>query len=190
MQLINWSGALFGPGSEWFWAFAQFVVVVVSLVGIYYQLRLARSANAFEQLSRLQEQWESERMLRHRLATYLALRDGGSRSNVPPNAAYFIADFWESLGALTRAGHVDPRLVKETYGLTCRSWWWILGPLIDAERVASGDPTVYAHFEWVADRMYQLGYTVPIDQAFIDRGIEERIASTQASIKDLETMRR
>jgi hypothetical protein len=27
MELVNWDGAIFGPGSEWFWAMAQFVVV-------------------------------------------------------------------------------------------------------------------------------------------------------------------
>ena len=39
-MLINTNGlAIFGPGSEWFWSMAQFVVVVVTLVGIYRQLR-------------------------------------------------------------------------------------------------------------------------------------------------------
>jgi len=57
----------FGPGSEWFWSMAQFVVVAVTLIGIYYQFRLQRAANAFEQLKRIGEQWESEQMLVQRV---------------------------------------------------------------------------------------------------------------------------
>jgi hypothetical protein len=40
VSLINTNGlVLIGPGSEWFWSALQFVVVVVSLVGIYNQLQ-------------------------------------------------------------------------------------------------------------------------------------------------------
>ena len=45
-MLINTNGlAFFGPGSEWLWSMLQFVVVAVTLVGIYYQLRSSQSAN-------------------------------------------------------------------------------------------------------------------------------------------------
>ena len=51
MSVLNTEGlSLFGPGSEWFWSMLQFVVVAVTLLGIYSQLRLGRSANAFAQL--------------------------------------------------------------------------------------------------------------------------------------------
>ena len=44
MNLVNTDGlVLFGPSSEWFWSMAQ-LVVAVTLVGIYSQLRIARSA--------------------------------------------------------------------------------------------------------------------------------------------------
>jgi hypothetical protein len=66
---------LFGPGSEWFWSMLQFVVVAITLVGIYVQLRQARAASAFNQAGALQEQWEAERMVRRRLAIAVALRD-------------------------------------------------------------------------------------------------------------------
>jgi len=51
---------IFGPGSEWFWSMAQFVLVAVTLIGIYYQLRIARNANAFEQMSRIADEGASE----------------------------------------------------------------------------------------------------------------------------------
>ena len=43
MQFINWSGALIGPGSEWFWSMLQFVIVAGTLIGLYRQLRLQSS---------------------------------------------------------------------------------------------------------------------------------------------------
>lgn len=51
MTLINWSGAIFGAGSEWFWSMLQFVVVAITLAGIYFQLRQHRAANAFAQVA-------------------------------------------------------------------------------------------------------------------------------------------
>ena len=43
MQLVNWSGALIGPGSEWFWTMLQFVVVAGTLIAYTRQLRLSRA---------------------------------------------------------------------------------------------------------------------------------------------------
>ena len=41
MKLINTDGMSFiGPGSEWFWTMLQVLVVAVSLLGLYRQLRL------------------------------------------------------------------------------------------------------------------------------------------------------
>ena len=83
MTLINTEGmALIGPGSEWFWTALSGVVLALTFLAIYRQLRLQRSANAFEQLNGLVDAWESERMLRQRLTAYLALRDGGALSEI------------------------------------------------------------------------------------------------------------
>ena len=67
MQLINWSGAIFGPGSEWLWSFAQFVVVAVTLVAIYRQLRLQAREGAIEQVTEFRREAYSEQMLQYGL---------------------------------------------------------------------------------------------------------------------------
>jgi len=46
----------------------QFIVVAVTLVGIYYQLRSSQSANAFTQLGALVDEWQGERLIRKRMA--------------------------------------------------------------------------------------------------------------------------
>src|SRR6476646_11829595 len=101
---------LIGPGSEWFWSMLQFVVVAVTLVGIYYQLRSSQSANAFTQLGALVEEWNGERLVRKRRAVYLALRDGAAPADVPEAPAEAIANYWEKVGSLVRGGHIAPSL--------------------------------------------------------------------------------
>ena len=41
------------------WSMLQFIVVAVTVVGIYYQLRSSQSANAFTQLGALVDEWTS-----------------------------------------------------------------------------------------------------------------------------------
>jgi len=77
---IAWSGGppvlintnvltLFGAGSDWFWSMCQLIVVAVSVIGLYRQLRLQSSAGASEQATALASDWNSELLHRSRLAT-------------------------------------------------------------------------------------------------------------------------
>jgi hypothetical protein len=50
VQLLNWSGALIGPGFEWFWTTLQLVVVAATLIGLHRQLRLPSRKQAIELL--------------------------------------------------------------------------------------------------------------------------------------------
>ena len=59
---------LMGPGSEWFWSMLQFVIVAASLLGIYYQFRLQRAANAFAQIDAFEHEWYSEALARKRVS--------------------------------------------------------------------------------------------------------------------------
>jgi hypothetical protein len=73
VKLINVDGlSLLGPGSERLWSMLQLVVVAVSLIGLYRQLRLQSSAGAIEQATALARDWNSELLHRSRLAALLA----------------------------------------------------------------------------------------------------------------------
>lgn len=102
-----------GPGSEWFWSMAQFVVVVVTLLGIYYQYRQQRSANAVEHWNRILAEWSSEPRLRIRLKAARAIKAG-----LPPPliAMQEIGNFWESVGSFVRRGHIDAHIVLASTG--------------------------------------------------------------------------
>ena len=65
---------LFGQGSEWFWSFAQFVVVAITAVAVFRQLSAQRSSNLVEHATQWDHEWEGMAMIRAKLALLLALR--------------------------------------------------------------------------------------------------------------------
>lgn len=138
---------LIGPGSEWFWSMAQFAVVAITLLGIYYQFRLQRAATTFEQLNRLQEEWGGERMTRAKMEAAGAIKTG---ELVPLAPAALIGNFCEGVASLIRHGHVNARIVYETMGPSIITWWVLLEDTVKDLRERENDPTGNAHFEWLA----------------------------------------
>lgn len=194
MNIVNLDGmALIGPGSEWFWSMAQFVLVAVTLIGIYYQLRLARSANAFEQMSTIVEEWESERMTRHTLEVYLALREGVDRVNIPEGAATSITNYLETVAALIRAGHIDRKLVYEFLGSRYRWWWALLAPNIRRAREEADDPAVGEHFEWLVGVMAGMDRKTGVGAEYTDEHVANtlgrRIQNAQERMRAAEELR-
>jgi hypothetical protein len=190
VQLINTEGlALFGPGSEWFWSMLQFVVVAVTLVGIYFQLRIAQSANAFAQLSALVDEWQSERLIRKRIAVLTAIRDGAESADLPESPAGAVANYWEKVGALARAGHLSVTLVADGLGGADR-WWGILGPWVSKVRTEDGNPDLWEHFEWLAATLVRLHPALAFDREAFQRNVGDYVALNEADLLDLEAMRR
>ena len=190
MGLVNTNGlVLIGPGSEWFWSMLQFVIVAVTLVGIYYQLRISRSANAFAQLGALVDEWQGEWLVRKRIGVLVAIRDGTAHADVPDSPAAAIANFWEKVGALVRAGHLDQSLVSEGF-VGAQDWWGILAPWVLKVRTADANPSFWEHFEWLAGTMVRLHPEATFDQQSFDLGLEQRITANEVDLRDLEAMRR
>jgi hypothetical protein len=117
VKLINTDGMAFiGPCSEWFWTAVSGIVLAVTFLAIYRQLRLQASASAIEQLGSYEREWKSERSTRYKLEIELALRDGAEPADAASGAAHAIAGFWENIASLTRAGHIDPKLLWNSSG--------------------------------------------------------------------------
>lgn len=189
MTLINTEGmSLIGPGSEWFWTAVSGIVLAVTFIAIYRQLSLARSANAFTHLSSLVEEWEGERLVRKRVAVLVAVRDGAVPADVPDAPAMAVANYWEKVGSLARAGHVAPSLVAEGLG-GADSWWGILEPWVAKIRTADANPQLYEHFEWIAATLVRLHPALAFDREVFERTLGDRIATNEADLRDLEAMR-
>jgi hypothetical protein len=195
VKLINTDGMAFiGPGSEWFWTALSGLVLAVTFLGIYRQLRIARSASAFEQMNRIGNDWDSERLTRHRLEILLALQEGVKPEHVPVGATGLIRDFWDDVAALVRAGHVDRRLVYATFRAPCRGWWTTLAPYTRRLRIETGDKRLSEHFEWLAGVMAEMESKAGVrseyaDEAHLASTLDMRIRRTRGEILVAEELR-
>jgi hypothetical protein len=193
VKLINTDGAAFiGPGSEWFWTAISGLVLAATFLAIYRQLRIARSANAWTQLGEIGREGDSERMTRYKLVVLIARRDGTDPADLPAAAASTIADFWERVALLVRAGHVDRDLLYQQAALSCQRWWGILGPFVTATR-ASQHAKIGQNFEWLANdfssSMRRAGNSLVFDEAFFKANIGGMIAGCRDDIRVWEALR-
>jgi hypothetical protein len=157
VRLVNLDNAvLIGPGSEWFWSAASGLVLAVTLIALYRQLRLQRSADAVALTTALGREWFGEHLTRHQFAVLSALKTGVAPAAVPGGSAIEILNFWERIGFLARGGHVDARLVWDVFGGQALLWWIYLKPIVMLFRKEQGDPEIGEHFEWLAARVRQL----------------------------------
>ena len=149
MTFINTDGLSFlGPGSEWFWTAFQGVVVALSLWGLFRQVRLQTAQKLRQDVADLAAQWQSERMLRHRLVIATAQRDG-TLEDLDGPAPSAVANFWEMVGSLTRADHLDKGLMAELMGDgLCRSWQALESWVRRTRRVYSTEE-IFRDFEWL-----------------------------------------
>jgi hypothetical protein len=191
--LINLDGVtLVGPGSQWFWTMLQLVVVAVSLVGVYRQVRLQRSASAIQQLNTFEAEWGGERFSQYRLEVLLALRDGTDPASVPYPAAFRLGLYWDKVAALVKGGHIDAQLLWRGSGGDCFVWWLILGPWVRGQRQLPASSTTYAGFEWLASAMREIGRhegIPPVDEAWVARTIPTRIATNLETIRVERSLR-
>ena len=181
MKLINFEGmSFFGPGSEWFWGMAQFVVVAITLLAIYRQVRLQRSASAILLMDALNKQWDDDRMLRLRLEAATQLRRGDGFDAIYPVLTP-LCTFFEDMASLQEAGHVESRFVWESWGRTIQFWWTILRPSIEQGRIAEDQPEGNRGFENLSALMRKMDADNGIrpftpDPEFITRRLDAMIA--------------
>jgi hypothetical protein len=170
----------------------QFVVVAVTLVAIYVQLRQDRAANAFSQASSLKEDWHGELMARRKLAHLLALGDDAPDADLLILAEP-IGNFWEHVAALVRAGHLSLPLVYEQLGSQCQTTWNILEAQARDLQATDG-AGVWEDFEWLATQCSRLRKASGKDDGSMTREtfrekIPEIIATLRQAIADFEATR-
>jgi hypothetical protein len=193
VKLINLDGlAVIGPGSEWFWSMLQFVIVAITLYAIYRQVRLQASSSAIEQITAFEHDWNTEGMARSRLTVLHALRDGVDPSKLPSQAAG-IGNFWERIGYLVKAGHVDAALVWEYFGNTIETWWAWLAPYAASSRQQFDVPGIFENFEWIAAQMGErdraIGQTLVFDAAYLARQLPSFIEANADAVRTAMELR-
>ena len=153
MNLVNMQGVvLIGPGSEWFWTMLSGLVLTLTFVAIYRQLRAQRAASIFAQFNTIAAQWDTKAFRYARLYALLDLEHRAVTDGAPASAMT-VAMWFEVLGLQVRRGHVDGRDVATTYAEATLSWWTVLKPFIEHDRARWAAPAHLEDFEALALRM-------------------------------------
>jgi len=193
VKLINLDElVLIGPGSEWFWTMVSGVVLAVTFIAIYRQLRLQHDAAAIEQVGAIYREWADERITRAKLETLTLIREGVD-AETTLNAAVDVGDFWEGYAYLVKAGNLDRRLMYNSLGPACRIWWGLLAPSARLAREQANDQGIWVDFEWLAgvfatfDRAAKEPATY--DAAYIAQRLPDLIETNRTAIRRFEEVR-
>ena len=194
MKFINTDGMAFiGPGSEWFWTALSGIVLAVTFIAIYRQLRLQRSQGAIEQTDAFEREWHSERFLLHRLNVLVALQHGADPAHLPEGIS---PDTHQLLGGDrgTRAVRAPRSAVAlGNRSRTCRYWWGVLEPYARATRARLEDPTIAVDFEWLAGEMRSMDRRADVglmyDEARLTAMLDVEVNSTRERIRIEQALR-
>jgi hypothetical protein len=123
------------------------------------QIRSERAYRRVENIEREIEKFDGGRCAKAReifATSRLAVMDGAKplgRDNAPAGA-YEILNFFEHLGHLAKAGHLEVRAVWHTFG------WWILMMNFDLRSLVAEErqksKTVFCDFEWLVKKVSRI----------------------------------
>lgn len=143
MEVVNTDHlVLIGSGSEWFWSMISGVVVAVTFILIYRQVRAQSAANALQRIETVHGRWSSTEMVLARLRVALALRDGTLDPTDDTNIDT-ILNFIDLLRGLHREGYLADAEVARMFGGPLVAWWRLLGPAIAEVRAAEGEQKIW-----------------------------------------------
>lgn len=200
MQLANLEGtAIFGAGSEWFWSMAQFIVVVVTVFGIYRQLRAQGAANALVRIQTLHRRYESREIALAKTSVAIQLRQGKPLTSMVMRVD-LVAGFFETLYELYHAGFMSAHEIDERFGGGVQIWWRLLRPTIEQARREEAEPGLSGGFEKLNDLCDRIARDRGAPRTWITEGplttlLDEVIARTTDSLEllndvDLHTIPR
>jgi hypothetical protein len=188
MKIVNTDGmALIGPGSEWFWTALSGIVLAVTFIAIYRQLRVQASANALVRLETLDGRWNSRLLTLARLRTALSLRYGEREPGMSRDM-WQVMGFFTDVSGLLEKGHIDIEEVEDNWGMSMQVWTALLRERIREEREREGDPRMLADIEPLAARLRARlvargGRPPEVDAASMRRWLDEAIARNTAILE-------
>jgi hypothetical protein len=141
--------------TTWATIIGTWALVVGTLAFSYWQLRQAQRLHSSTTLLDLRERFFSPRMrqARKELSEWL-LRE--VRGEEPED--WEVGIFFELMGALTRSGVLEKRMVWSAFGTWITAYHMaMLAPenLLTKWRVESNDPLIFGDFEWLAKQMLE-----------------------------------
>ncbi len=197
MTLVNTNGlVLIGPGSEWFWTALSGMVLAVTFVALYRQLRLQRAANALNAMEALGRRWESRDLVTTRLEAALAMR-APRQPGLSIAAIARLLDFLTDVIGLWDRGMLDDEDVVPTWGQATAVWLELVRPYVEEQRAANGAvlysdvDTFVAHVRELTRRSWRrrkpLDLNLPsINDANRNEWLDEAIRRTTSALELLD----
>ena len=141
--MFNLDGlTIVGQGSEWFWSMAQLLLLAVTFVVIYRQLRAQGATNVVQRMDSLVHRWGTGEMTHAQaeLALHLKYEGIGTGTWIK---AFPILNFIDEVGRLQRDGHMSLDEVSFHFGYPFPAWWTLLAPHVEQMQARYG-PAIYA----------------------------------------------
>jgi hypothetical protein len=135
---------IFGEHSEWFWLMAQAIIILVSAILIYRQVRVQRYANLLQMLTKMRETWDSPSMLQHRQAACGNYQSGSKKINAAEGQ---VLGFFEEMALLLRKGVLEEEFVWVTYSYFIEHYWSMLEANIKEYRLTTKDESWFEEME-------------------------------------------
>jgi len=131
---------------------ATWILVIGTLLLMYWQTRQAQHLNSANAVMTLRERFDGGRMrsVRRHLADHLL------RQAHEDIASMEVVTFFELIGTLTHRRVLDDDLVWEAFGTWVQAYYWALRNPVDMIgqlRKNLDDPLVFHEFEWLQHRL-------------------------------------
>lgn len=198
MQIPMW-----GAGSEWFWAFWQFIAVVLTLVLIWKQVKqqteshksiekqvklqtkeveIQTASHVVQTVCTIQERWCSETMQRVRLEVCTEWENGKRDFD---GACEYIACFFEELGTFVKIKAIPIETMWDMQSWNIEYYWGMFKTGILKIRKNYKEP-VYSDFEGLFRVMREISDAKgapSVDEASLDEFVKREIRATKACLE-------
>jgi hypothetical protein len=138
------SHIVFGEQSAWFWLMTQALIILISAILIYRQVRVQRYANLLQMLTKMRETWDSPTMLRHRQAACGNHQSGSKKIQAAEGQ---VLGFFEEMALLLRKGVLEEEFIWATYSYFIEHYWSMLEANIKEYRLTTKDESWFEELE-------------------------------------------
>lgn len=152
----------FGSWAAW----ANAVVAVVGLGGIFYQARRARQLNSANLLLALESKFGEPGMILARKEFAIRINDHLHTTENALTGYHPVLAFYDMLASQVQRGVIDEKLIWHRFGWRIIRCWLAIsinprhqhdqlpaeGSLLERMRSMENEPTIYDMFEWLGNR--------------------------------------
>lgn len=161
---------------EWFWAMMQFFIISLTMLLIYFQVKVQTATHIVQTLSVINSRWNSESMM---LARHKVCSDWLNDTHNFDGVDEYVAEYMEELGIYIRINAVPDKTMWSAQSWYIEHYFCMFREGIINMRKIYKEDTLYKNFEDLYKNMQKVSrdYEVPN----FERGVDElnRFAKTE-----------